>query len=192
MSEPKQDLELVRLVQQGQKDAFNILVEKYQYKLAHVISRYLNNESDVAEACQETFIKAYRGIENFRGDSAFYTWLYRIGVNVAKNFLSSRAHTQSKKEINADVNDIHEEHHRSETDNPERLLFSDEITEVITDTLEKLPHELKVAFTLREVDLLSYQEIASIMECPVGTIRSRIFRAREMIDQQLQPLLETA
>ena len=191
MNESQNDLELIKLVQQGHKDMFNVLVEKYQYKLAHVISRYLQNEHDVAEACQEAFIKAYRGLENFRGDSAFYTWLYRIGVNVAKNFLNSKQHSQSKQEINHDVLDLHDEHHQQDHHSPERVLFSEEITDVISRTLENLPNELQTAFTLREVDLLSYQEIADIMECPVGTIRSRIFRAREMIDQQLQPLLET-
>ncbi|WP_434928563.1 RNA polymerase sigma factor RpoE [Shewanella sp. HL-SH8] len=191
MSGQYSDQQLVERVQQGDKNAFNLLVMKYQNKVMSLIGRYVRNQADVQDVTQEAFIKAYRALANFRGDSAFYTWLYRIAVNTAKNHLTS----QGRKAPGSDV-DIEEAEYYEGSDalkefaSPERLLMKDQMSKVIFDTLETLPEELKIAISLRELDGMSYEDIANIMDCPVGTVRSRIFRAREAIDKQLQPLLE--
>lgn len=191
MSGQYSDQQLVERVQQGDKNAFNLLVMKYQNKVMSLIGRYVRNQADVQDVTQEAFIKAYRALANFRGDSAFYTWLYRVAVNTAKNHLTS----QGRKAPGSDV-DIEEAEYYEGSDalkefaSPERLLMKDQMSKVIFDTLDTLPEELKMAISLRELDGMSYEDIANIIDCPVGTVRSRIFRAREAIDKQLQPLLE--
>lgn len=191
MSEQNVDQVLIERVQNGDKNAFNFLVTKYQNKVANLVSRYVKNNSDVSDIVQEAFIKAYRALPNFRGDSAFYTWLYRIAVNCAKNHNVS----SSRKPISADVEIEDAENFdggealRSNA-SPEKLLLTDEIKQVVFRTMEKLPEDLRVAINLRELDGLSYEEIAEIMDCPVGTVRSRIFRARDAIDKQIKPLLQ--
>ncbi|WP_299002607.1 RNA polymerase sigma factor RpoE [uncultured Shewanella sp.] len=191
MSGQISDQQLVERVQRGDKNAFNLLVLKYQNKVANLVVRYVRNQADVSDIVQEAFIKAYRALPNFRGESAFYTWLYRIAVNTAKNHLV--AHGRRAPANDVDVEDA-EYYDGSdvlkEFASPERLLLSDEIQKVVFDTLETLPQELKMAISLRELDGMSYEDIANVMDCPVGTVRSRIFRAREAIDKKLQPLLE--
>ncbi|HHL45250.1 MAG TPA: RNA polymerase sigma factor RpoE [Gammaproteobacteria bacterium] len=190
MGEENSDAVLVARVQKGDKKAFDILVRKYQHKLAKLISRYIQDPSEVMDVSQEAFIKAYRALPKFRGDSAFYTWLYRIAINTAKNHLVAKGRRPQSVDIDAD------EGQRFETipklrDNatPERLILRDEIGRVIFQTIEELPDDLRTAITLRELDGLSYEEIAEVMNCPIGTVRSRIFRAREAIDSKLKPLL---
>ncbi len=190
MGEENSDAVLVARVQKGDKKAFDILVRKYQHKLAKLISRYIQDPSDVMDVSQEAFIKAYRALPRFRGDSAFYTWLYRIAINTAKNHLVAKGRRPQSVDIDAD------EGQRFETipklrDNatPERLILRDEIGQVIFQAIEELPDDLRTAITLRELDGLSYEEIAEAMDCPIGTVRSRIFRAREAIDSKLKPLL---
>ncbi|MCH1918429.1 RNA polymerase sigma factor RpoE [Shewanella sp. A3A] len=191
MSGQISDQQLVERVQRGDKNAFNLLVQKYQSKVINLISRYVRNQADVADVAQEAFIKAYRALPNFRGDSAFYTWLYRIAVNTAKNHLVSQGRRAPSNDVDAEEAEFYEGSDAlKEFASPERLMLSDEIKQVIFDTLESLPEELKMAISLRELDGMSYEEIANVMECPVGTVRSRIFRAREAIDKKLQPLLE--
>lgn len=184
------DQTLVERIQQGDKQAFNLLVGKYQHKVAGLVAKYVNNSGDVADVTQEAFIKAYRALPNFRGESAFYTWLYRIAVNTAKNYIVAQGRRPPANDI--DVNDAEfydggEVMHESST--PEAELLTDEIRQVVFATIEQLPDELRTAITLREIDAMSYEEIAQIMDCPVGTVRSRIFRAREAIDKQIQPLM---
>ncbi|QOL25587.1 RNA polymerase sigma factor RpoE [Thalassotalea sp. LPB0316] len=191
MSEQNVDQLLVEKVQRGDKNAFNLLVTKYQNKVASLVSRYVKNQSDVADVVQEAFIKAYRALPNFRGDSAFYTWLYRIAVNCAKNHIVANSR---KPNSPADIDVADAEVYDSsdvlkESASPEKLLLTDEIQEVLFRTIEKLPEDLRVAIKLRELDGLSYEEIAIEMDCPVGTVRSRIFRAREAVEKQIRPLL---
>jgi len=190
MGEEISDAVLVARVQKGDKKAFDILVRKYQHKLAKLISRYIQDPSEVMDVSQEAFIKAYRALPKFRGDSAFYTWLYRIAINTAKNHLVAKGRRPQSVDIDAD------DGQRFETipqlrDNasPERLVLRDEIEQVIFTTIEALPDDLRSAITLRELDGLSYEEISQAMDCPIGTVRSRIFRAREAIDIKLKPLL---
>ncbi|MGI2067172.1 RNA polymerase sigma factor RpoE [Shewanella sp. MF08487] len=191
MSGQLSDQQLVERVQQGDKNAFNLLVLKYQSKVISLISRYVRNQADVADVAQEAFIKAYRALPNFRGESAFYTWLYRIAVNTAKNYLVSQGRRTPANDVDAEDAEYYEGSDAlKEFASPERLLLSEEIKKVIFDTLETLPEELRMAISLRELDGMSYEDIAIVMECPVGTVRSRIFRAREAIDKKLQPLLE--
>jgi RNA polymerase sigma-70 factor (ECF subfamily) len=190
MSEQELDLELVKRVQQGDKNAFNLLVAKYQNRIASLISRYVSNQSDIADVAQEAFIKAYRALPNFRGDSAFYTWLYRIAVNCSKNYLVTQGRKPPANDIDAEEAELYDnaEPLRSNA-SPENLLLSDEVKAVIYQTIDGLPDDLKTAITLREIEGMSYEEIAVIMDCPVGTVRSRIFRAREAIDNNLNPLI---
>lgn len=190
MSEQDLDLALVRRVQQGDKNAYNLLVRKYQNKIAGLISRYVSNHSDVSDVAQEAFIKAYRALPNFRGDSAFYTWLYRIAVNCAKNYLTAQGRKPPARDVDAEEAEFYEgaDLLRSNA-TPENLLLSDEVRQVIFNTIEQLPEDLKTAITLRELEGMSYEEIAHVMDCPVGTVRSRIFRAREAIDTKLNPLI---
>lgn len=191
MSGQISDQQLVERVQRGDKNAFNLLVLKYQSKVISLISRYVRNQADVTDVAQEAFIKAYRALPNFRGESAFYTWLYRIAVNTAKNYLVSQGRRAPANDVDAEDAEYYEGSDAlKEFASPERLMLSDEIKKVIFDTLETLPEELRMAISLRELDGMSYEDIAIVMDCPVGTVRSRIFRAREAIDKKLQPLLE--
>lgn len=178
------DAALVRRAQQGDKQAFNLLVLKYQLKIEKVIARYVRDPHEVFDLTQETFIKAYRALEQFRGTSSFYTWLYRIGVNTAKNYLVALMRRPPDTDIDAHV-DIE----LSAQASPEHLLLRDEIERTVFQVINTLPLELRVAIILRELEGLSYDEIAQVMHCPLGTVRSRIFRAREVIDHHIQPLL---
>ena len=191
MSGQISDQQLVERVQRGDKNAFNLLVQKYQNKVANLISRYVRNQADVADVSQEAFIKAYRALPNFRGESAFYTWLYRIAVNTAKNHLVAQGRRAPANDVDAEEAEYYDGSDAlKEFASPERLVLSEEIQKVVFDTLDTLPEELKMAISLRELDVMSYDEIANVMDCPVGTVRSRIFRAREAIDKKLKPLLE--
>ncbi|MGL4901269.1 MAG: RNA polymerase sigma factor RpoE, partial [Shewanella sp.] len=173
MSGQISDQQLVERVQQGDKTAFNLLVLKYQSKVISLISRYVRNQSDVADVAQEAFIKAYRALPNFRGESAFYTWLYRIAVNTAKNYLVSQGRRAPANDVDAEDAEYYEGSDAlKEFASPERLMLSDEIKKVIFETLETLPEELRMAISLRELDGMSYEDIAIVMECPVGTVRS--------------------
>jgi len=187
------DHELVLRAQRGDKRAFGMLVDKYQRKLGRLLSRMIRDQAEVEDVVQESFIKAYRALPNFRGDSAFYTWLYRIGINTAKNYLVSmgrRPTVSTDIEIeDAENFDSGDELRTMET--PESSLMTKEIAQTVNDTVASLPEELRTAITLRELEGLSYEEIATIMQCPIGTVRSRIFRARETIALKLRPLLDT-
>ena len=190
MSEQLTDQILVEKVQKGDQQAFNLLVIKYQHKVASLVSRYVP-QADVPDVAQESFIKAYRAIGSFRGDSAFYTWLYRIAVNTAKNYLVAQDRRPPASDLEAsDAENFETAGALKEISNPENLMLSDELKKVVFKTIESLPEDLRMAITLRELDGLSYEEIAEIMDCPVGTVRSRIFRAREAIDNKLQPLIQ--
>lgn len=186
------DNELVMRVQQGDKSAFDLLVLKYQHRIVKLVSRYVREPSDALDVTQESFLKAYRALPKFRGDSAFYTWLYRIAINTAKNHLVALARRPA--EVDLGTNEEGEQFELAELqktiETPERLLLANEIRETVIDAIDKLPEDLRVAITLREADGMSYEEIATVMNCPIGTVRSRIFRAREAIDQRLKPLLE--
>lgn len=183
------DNELVKRVQRGDKKAFDILVLKYQHKIVQLISRYIKDPSEALDVAQESFIKAYRALANFRGESAFYTWLYRIAINTAKNYLVSRARRSSENEIDIQVAEQYEGASRlKDQDTPEHILLSEEIVQTIRRAIDELPEELRIAISLREFEGMSYEEIAQSMSCPVGTVRSRIFRAREAIDKKLQTL----
>ena len=185
------DRELVLKVQQGDKSAFDLLVLKYQHRIIQLVNRYVKDPSEAQDVAQEAFIKAYRALENFRGDSAFYTWLYRIAINTAKNYLVSR--NRRRSDYHVDVQDAEQVENLSQLkgmDTPDSLLQNDEIVETIKTAIEKLPEDMKNAIMLREFEGMSYEEIAQTMECPVGTVRSRIFRAREAIDEKLSPLLD--
>jgi RNA polymerase sigma-70 factor (ECF subfamily) len=184
------DEQLVERAQSGDRRAFELLVRKYQYKIVQLVSR-LVGDADAPDVAQETFIKAWRALNGFRGQSAFYTWLYRIGINTAKNHLVARGRRPSNQDI--DVEDAEQFGHTeqmSDVDTPEALLLSEEIKQKVTETIAKLPPDLRQAITLRELEGLSYEEIAEVMDCPIGTVRSRIFRAREAIDIVLKPLIE--
>jgi len=190
MSEEQLDEHVVARAQQGDKRAFELLVRKYQYKIIQLVSR-LVGEADAPDVAQETFIKAYRALNGFKGNSAFYTWLYRIGINTAKNHLVSRGRRPADRDIDiADAELYGHTEHLSDIDTPEAALLSEEIKHKVAETIAKLPADLRKAITLRELDGLSYEEIAGIMECPIGTVRSRIFRAREAIDAIVKPLME--
>ena len=191
MADNATDKEIIERVKSGEKEAYDLLVLKYQQRVINLISRFVKNHSDALDVSQETFIKSYRALPNFRGDSAFYTWLYRIAVNTAKNHLTvqSRKITKSDYDV-ADIEQIEGNMSLTEQTTPESLLVKDELQETILKTIENLPEDLKSAIMLREIEGLSYEGIAEVMECPVGTVRSRIFRAREMIDSKIKPLLE--
>ncbi len=186
------DQQLVERVQRGDKKAFDLLVLKYQSRIINLVSRFVRNPSDALDVTQEAFVKAYRAMPNFRGESAFYTWMYRIAVNTAKNFLAmqSRRPMEAEQDI-ADFEQIDGENALKEYATPEHMLLRDEIQETVIKAIDGLPDDLRIAITLREVEGLSYEDIAAAMDCPIGTVRSRIFRAREAIDKLLKPLLET-
>ncbi len=185
------DAELVKRVQAGDTAAFDILVQKYQHKVVNLVGRFVSDQAECYDITQDAFIKAYRAIGKFRGDSQFYTWLYRIAANTAKNYLASRA--RKSPSYSVDVDDA--EHFEGESGlkeyaTPENLLLTEEIKNTVFQAIEALPGDLKSAITLREIEGLSYEEIAEVMDCPIGTVRSRIFRARDVIDKELRPLLE--
>ncbi len=187
------DQALVERAQQGDKKAFGMLVEKYHRKLGRLLSRMIRDQAEVEDVVQESFIKAYRALPSFRGDSAFYTWLYRIGINTAKNYLVSmgrRPQVLQEVEIE-DVENFEDGGEMRTLETPETELMTKEIAQTVNDTVAALPEELRVAITLRELEGLSYEEIANVMQCPIGTVRSRIFRARETIAARLRPLLDT-
>lgn len=191
MGEKNLDQALVEKVQRGDKHAFDLLVKKYQHRIMNVLSRYLHNPDDVKDITQEAFIKAYRALPTFRGDSAFYTWLYRIAINTAKNYLvaQSRRPTQGLVD-NQEAEQYDNADLLRENATPERLLQKEQVQEVIHKAFEELPDDLRTAISLRELEGMSYEEIADAMDCPIGTVRSRIFRAREAIDKKLEPLLK--
>lgn len=183
------DQELVARVKAGDKQAFNVLVQKYQHKLVKLISSYVHDRAEALDVAQETFIKAYRALPNFRGDSRFYTWLYRIGLNTAKNHLVSLNRRASGNAVDAlDAERYGIESRLQEYDTPEALAQRDEIERAVFTAIEELPEDLRTTITLRELEGLSYEEIAQVMECPIGTVRSRIFRARDTIHKRLRPL----
>jgi RNA polymerase sigma-70 factor (ECF subfamily) len=193
MSDREIDQELVERAQRGDKQAFGLLVEKYQRKLARLLSRFVRDPAEVEDVTQEAFIKAYRALPKFRGDSAFYTWLYRIGINTAKNYLMAagrRAPTSTGVDSD-EAESLEEGEQLRDINTPESLLLSREIGDTVNSTMEGLPEELRTAIQLREIEGMSYEDIAQIMNCPIGTVRSRIFRAREAIAEQLKPLLDT-
>ena len=193
MSDREIDQQLVERAQRGDKHAFELLVSKYQRKLGRLLSRFIRDPTEVEDVTQEAFIKAYRALPTFRGDSAFYTWLYRIGINTAKNYLVAmgrRAPTTT--DIDSEEAEGFEDGEQlRDLNTPENEMMSRQVAETVNQTLEELPEELRTAITLREIEGLSYEDIANIMNCPIGTVRSRIFRAREAIAERLRPLLGT-
>jgi len=184
------DRELVGRVKKGDKGAFDLLVLKYQHKIVKLVMRYVRDPSEAMDVAQEAFLKAYRAMATFRGDSAFYTWLYRIAINTAKNHLVAAKRRPVDFELDLQDPDQYELSNRlKDIDTPEGLLLSNEIREAVEDAIRGLPEDLRTAILLREIEGMSYEEIAEAMTCPVGTVRSRIFRAREAIDKRLQPLV---
>lgn len=191
MAEINNDKELVKKAQKGDRAAFDALVIKYQFKVVNLVTRFVKDDDEAQDVAQEAFIKAYRGLAKFRGDSAFYTWLYRIAINTAKNHLVSQSRKSPAYAV--DIDDA--EHMESATalkeiGTPEGKMLTSEIESTVYRVIKELPEDLKTTITLRELEGMSYEEIANVMECPVGTVRSRIFRARETIDKQLKPLLD--
>mgnify|MGYP001826329362 FL=1 len=191
MGERSIDQALVERVQAGDNTAFDVLVQKYQSKIIQLAYRYVHDQDEAMDIAQEAFIKAYKALGRFRGDSAFYTWIYRIAINTAKNHLVA----SSRRPPRADIDAVEAEQYDSATGlkeyaTPERMLLKDEIKQTIAGAIENLPDDLRTAITLRELEGMSYEEIAQAMDCPIGTVRSRIFRARDAIDGKLKPLLE--
>ena len=190
MAEEELDQQLVTRAQQGDRSAFDVLVLRYQHKIIQLVERMVG-DADALDVAQESFIKAYRALNGFRGQSAFYTWLYRIAINTSKNFLVARKRRPASQDIDvADAELFGHTGQMSDTDTPEALVLSNEIRDKVTGVIERLPADLRQAITLRELEGLSYEEIAEAMECPIGTVRSRIFRARAAIDEVLEPLLK--
>lgn len=194
MSDRDIDQQLVERAQRGDKRAFDLLVSKYQRRLSRLLSRFIRDSADIEDVTQEAFVKAYRALPSFRGESAFYTWLYRIGINTAKNYLTSAgrrpvvsAEIEDDEGDSLDLSSQVPDYHT-----PEAELMNQQILAAVNAAVERLPEELKTAITLREMEGLSYDEIAEVMSCPIGTVRSRIFRAREAIAAELRPLLDTA
>lgn len=194
MGEREADLVLVERVQDGDQEAFGLLVSKYQRKLLRLVLRMVRDHAEAEDVAQEAFIKAYRALPNFRGDSAFYTWLYRIGVNTAKNWLVANGRRMpTMSEIGDDDADgVDESVLLRDDETPDRVLMSRQIGETVNAAMDALPEDLRTAISLREIEGLSYEEIAQVMDCPIGTVRSRIFRAREAIAARLRPMLDTA
>ena len=190
MGEREIDQQLVERVQKGDKRAFDVLVGKYQHKIVSLISRYVSDHAEALDVAQEAFIKAYRAIGRFRGDSAFYTWMYRIAINTAKNHLVSQSRRPPLSDVDAsDAEQFAVDTRLKDRGSPEHELLTEEIEQTIHDAIAALPEDLRVAITLREMEGMSYDDIATTMDCPIGTVRSRIFRAREAIDTRLRPLL---
>ena len=192
MSDREIDQQLVERAQRGEKHAFELLVSKYQRKLGRLLARFIRDPAEVEDVAQEAFIKAYRALPSFRGDSAFYTWLYRIGINTAKNHLVSmgrRAPTTTEFD-SEEAEGFADGEQLRDINTPENVMMSKEIATTVNATMDSLPEELRTAIQLREIEGLSYEEIATIMNCPIGTVRSRIFRAREAIAEKLKPLIE--
>jgi len=194
MGDREVDQQLVERVQNGDKHAFDLLVVKYQRKLIRLLSQFVRDPAEVEDVAQEAFIKAYRALPSFRGDSAFYTWLYRIGINTAKNYLVSQGRKAPMLHgiDTEDAENFEESGLLREMHTPESELMSKQIAQTVNQTLDELPEELRTAIMLREIEGLSYEDIANIMDCPIGTVRSRIFRAREAISEKLRPLLGTS
>ncbi|HQR02630.1 MAG: RNA polymerase sigma factor RpoE [Proteobacteria bacterium] len=194
MGDREADQLLVERVQAGDKQAYGLLVNKYQRKLLRLVSRLVRDSAEAEDVVQDAFIKAYRALPGFRGESAFYTWLYRIGVNTAKNWLvaSGRRAPTSTALDNEDAENYEDGDRLRDMDTPERVLMSKQLAQTVNAAMERLPEELRTAITLREIDGMAYEEIAEVMACPIGTVRSRIFRAREAIARDLRPLLDTA
>ena len=191
MPDSVSDHELVERVKRGEREAFDLLVLKYQHRIANLVARYVQDPSEVLDVTQEAFIKAYRAISRFRGDSAFYTWLYRIAINTAKNHLAAQARRPQESGIDlTDAEQLAGNTGLKEHATPEGLVLTEEIQRTVIAAIEALPEDLKVAISLRELEGLSYEDIARVMECPIGTIRSRIFRAREAVNARLKPLLD--
>jgi RNA polymerase sigma-70 factor (ECF subfamily) len=191
MTQDENDQELVRRVQSGDQSAFNVLVLKYQHRVLKLISRFVRDAAEAEDVAQEAFLKAYRALASFRGDSAFYTWLYRIAINTAKNALV--AQRRRPVDFDLDLQDPEQFERQAklkEADTPEGVVLTEEIRQAVEQAMEQLPEDLRTAIVLRELEGLSYEEIAAAMDCPVGTVRSRIFRAREAIDKKLKPLLD--
>lgn len=191
-NQPAQDTDqkLVERVQQGDKRAFDLLVLKYQHKIIAIISRFVKDSAEVHDVAQEAFIKAYRALGNFRGDSAFYTWIYRIAINTAKNHLVSRGRRPPSSDVDVDDAEFYSgADGLRDITSPESEMMRDQLETLVHKAIRELPEDLRTAVTLREMEGLSYEEIAEIMDCPVGTVRSRIFRAREAIDKQISPML---
>jgi RNA polymerase sigma-70 factor (ECF subfamily) len=190
MSEAQVDQLLVERVQKGDKKAFDLLINKYQHRIVSLVARYVSDQTEALDVAQEAFIKAYRAIDRFRGDSAFYTWLYRIAINTAKNWLVARKRRPPASDIDAaDAEQYDVESRLKEQGTPENEMMRDEIKRTVFDTIAELPDDLRTAIMLREMEGMSYEDIAITMDCPIGTVRSRIFRAREAIDEKLRPLL---
>jgi len=185
------DQALVERVQAGDRSAFDVLVSRYQHKVVKLVMRYVRDQSEALDVTQEAFLKAYRALPRFRGDSAFYTWLYRITINTAKNHLVAARRRPLDYNLDLQDSDQYELHGRlKDIDTPERVLMSEEIREAVNQAIEALPEDLRTAIMLRELEGMTYEEIATTMECPVGTVRSRIFRARDAIDKRVRPLVE--
>ena len=191
MTQDDSDQQLVERVQAGDKSAFDLLVRKYQHRVLKLVGRFVSDAAEAEDVAQEAFLKAYRALASFRGDSAFYTWLYRIAINTAKNALVSNRRRPVDFDLDLQDPDQYDRHARlKEGDTPEGVLLTEEIRTVVERAMEQLPEDLRTAIVLRELEGLSYEEIAEAMDCPVGTVRSRIFRAREAIDRKLKPLLD--
>lgn len=190
MGENTNDQALVERVQRGDKSAFDVLVIKYQSRIVKLVTRYIHDPVEALDLAQEAFIKAYRALHNFRGDSAFYTWLYRIAINTAKNHVVAQSRRPPQDDVEASEAEYYEgDSALKDTSTPERIVLRDEMEKIIFKAIEGLPEDLRTAITLRELEDLSYEEIAEAMDCPIGTVRSRIFRAREAIDKKLRPLM---
>ena len=191
MTPDESDQQLVERVQAGDKAAFDVLVRKYQHRVLKLVGRFVSDAAEAEDVAQEAFLKAYRALASFRGDSAFYTWLYRIAINTAKNALVSNRRRPVDFDLDLQDPEQYDRHARlKEGDTPEGVLLTEEIRSVVEKAMEQLPEDLRTAIVLRELEGLSYEEIAEAMDCPVGTVRSRIFRAREAIDKKLKPLLD--
>ncbi len=194
MTERDIDQQLVKRVQRGDKAAFDLLVVKYQRKIFRLLSRLIRDSAEIEDVAQEAFVKAYRALPNFRGDSAFYTWLYRIAINTAKNYLVSqgrRAPTSTQADIE-DAETFDDGDHLRDLNTPDSMLVTKQVGEAVNRAIDQLPEDLRTAIVLRELEGLSYEEIAESMQCPIGTVRSRIFRAREAIALELRPILDIA
>lgn len=186
------DQQLVARVQKGDRRAFDLLVIKYQHRVLSLVSRFIPDFAEAQDVTQEAFIKAYRALPNFRGESQFYTWMYRIAVNTAKNYLVSRNRRTPIRDVDVDDAEFFaDEGNMKDIASPDKLIARDQLQKVVFAAIEALPEDLRMAITLREMDGLSYEEIAQVMDCPIGTVRSRIFRARESVEQKMKPLLES-